>query len=326
MTKLKTSAMRTYIDSYNDLPADVLLGRIVLFTITDEKILRDDLATQFASLELDESLLPAANKAVDAFKRATSYTKESFPLSKGREGTLMCREVSSNDDFIRRQITLEIRNAQKRKLDYAKAEAITVDFHRVRDPDNQKSARLEIQVNHTKLGEELPFVKGVARAIKARYDDNLSYLDSQKVRGMVRGYLHKLNAIEIKGGVYFVHVSRDDELSRLAELVGGLGGGCMMHTIPLVDLPRERAFMARTFEREAAETLSNLAKEVKEITDNRGSVSPATYNRLKGRFDQLMANAEEHMLTLAISQDSTSASAEVALDALTELADRMMSS
>src|SRR5205085_1797556 len=118
------------------------------------------------------------------------------------------------------------------------------------------------------------------------------------------------------GGCYFVHISRDETLAKLAEVVNRLGGGCMMHMIPIVDIERERAFMVRTFEREAAETLTNLTKEIQEVLGSGGKVSPAIYARFKDRFDEVAANAEEHMLTLRISQDSTEASATVALNAL----------
>jgi hypothetical protein len=330
MAKDEPSALRTYIDEVGDLPPDTLLGRLALVTITEEKVRRDDVVAWFADLGLDETMLPAANKAVDAFKKATSDTKDSYPLAKGRVATLMCRDVTSNADYIKRQITREVRDGDRRKLDYdgglgSGGEAIGITFYRATSFDNQASARLTVSVNPRLSPSEQPLVRQVARSIKERYDDYLSYLDAQKIRYMVRGYLKKLNAIEVKGGVYFVHSSRDEELGRLSELVNRLGGDCMMHQIPIPDRDRDRAFIVRTFEREAAQSLQDLTKEINEILGNTDAVTPSTYRRLKSRFDEVASNAEEHTLTLQISQDSTSASAEIALDALTELADRMVS-
>lgn len=323
-SKPKASPLRAYIDDLDDLPADCLLGRIVLFTITEEKVKRDDLVRWFAELDLDEKLLPMENKAVDAFKKATSDTKDTYPMSKERTAYALCRDVTSNGDYIRRQITREIKNAAKKQLSYD--ELISVTFYRALRADDQGSARLTVTPNPTwSASEEWPYIKQIAADIYARYESYLQYLDSQKVRAMVRGYLKKLNAIEIKGGVYFVHASRDDELSRLSELVDRLGGGCQMHQIPMLDLQRERAFIVRTFEREAAQTLNDVTKEIEEIAAGRTTVTPSTYARLKAKFDEVMANAEEHMLTLEISQDSTEAAAEIALKALTGLADRMVS-
>jgi hypothetical protein len=249
-------------------------------------------------------------------------------MSKGRTASLMCRDVATTSEYIKRQITREVKG--NRKLDYdgglgSGGEAIGITFYRALRADDQGSARLAVSVSNRLGPDEMPHVRRIAREIKTRYDEYLEFLDSQKVRAMVRAYLKKLNAIEIKGGVYFVHASRDDELTRLSELIGRLGGGCQMNQIPIMDLQRERAFIVRTFEREAAQTLNDLTKEISEISTTRGSVTEATYQRLKARFDEVMANAEEHMLTLQISQDSTEASAEVALNALAGLADRMVS-
>jgi len=330
MTKKAVSPLRAYVEEFDDLPPELLLGRLVLFTITEQKIRRDDLVAWFEDLDLDEALLPMANKAVDAFKKATSDTKDTYPMSKGRTASLMCRDVTSGPEYIKRQITREVRDPSGRKLDYdgglgTGGEAIGVTFYRALRAEDQGSARLAVSVTPRLGQDETAILRQVARDIKTRYDDYLEYLDSQKVRYMVRGYLKKLNAIEIKGGVYFVHVSRDAELSRLSELVNRLGGDCMMHQFPLPDFERERAFIVRTFEREAAQSLQDLTKEINEILGNRDSVTPATFSRLKARFDEVAQNAEEHTVTLQISQDSTSASAEIALEALNELADRMVS-
>jgi len=322
----KTSSLKLALAGMDDIPDDLLLGRMVLFTITEERVRRDNLVKWFKKFGLDETLLPLENKAVDAFKKATSDTKDTYELRKDRVASVMCRDVTSNTEYIKRQITREIRDGGRRTLSYSDADAISCTFYRAVRVDDQGSARLVISPNPRYRGtEEEAHINAIAKQIYERYEAYRQYLDSQKIRAMVRSYLKRLNAIEIKGGVYFVHASHDEELGRLSDLVNKLGGGCQMNQIPIVDLPRERAFVVRTFEREAAQTLNDLTKEINEISSGRTSVTPATYGRLKARFDEVMGNAEEHMLTLEISQDSTAAAGEVALNALTALADRMVS-
>lgn len=323
MKKTDVSPLRAYINDLDDLPGDSLLGRIVLFTITDEPILRDDLEKWFAELGLDPLLLPMPNKAVDAFKKATSDTKESYPLPRDRTAYALCRDVTSNTEFIRRQITREVKDSKKVQLSYD--EAISVTFYRPTTAD-QNGARINVSVNPSRLAaEELPHVRAIARGIKVRYDHYFAHMDSAKIRAMVRAYLKKLNAIEIKGGVYFVHANRDEELGRLSQLVARLGGGCHMDQIPVPDLTSMRELIVRNFEREATQALNDLTREVQSIADAREKITPATYQRLKSRYDEVMGNAEEHILTLEVSQDSTAASAEVAFNALSALQDRMVS-
>jgi hypothetical protein len=325
--KLATSVvspLRTYLDTLNDLPDDCLLGRIVLFTITEEPILRDDLERWFTELGLDPLLLPLPNKAVDAFKKATSDTKESYPLRGDRTAYALCRDVSSNPEFIRRQITREVKDGKRRRLSYD--EAISVTFHRPTSAD-QSTHRLVIQVVEKALEQGEPqHVRAIARGIKERFDQYYRYMDSQKIRAMVRAYLKKLNAIEIKGGVYFVHSNRDEELGRLSQLVSRLGGGCQMSQIPMADLQAGREMVVAAFEREATQSLNDLTREIDDLIASRSSFTPATYGRLKSRYDEVMRNAEEHIINLQVSQDSTAASAEVALKTLIALQERMIDS
>lgn len=316
------SHLRAYINEVDDLPTDILLGRIVLFTISDQPIRRDELVKWFKELSLNAAYLPAENKPLDAFKRATSAVRESYQLLGNRTAQLLCRDVSANNDYVIRQITREVKNTGKKVLHYD--EAIRLTFHRPKI-DAKTGARIQIQVQLANLEQtEVTVVQEVARSIEQRYSSFCEFLDDQKVRGMVREYLKHLNSIEIKGGVYFVPVSRDDELHRLAELVGRLGGGCHMNTIPLVDLQNQREFIAHVFEREASESLREITREANEVLANRKTVTPAMYRKIKERYDKVLENAVEHVETLQLTQDVTAASAEVALQAIKSLAEAML--
>ena len=126
----KPSDLRSYLDSTGDLPADALLGRIVLFTIADQQTKRDDLVQWFDELGLNPALLPAEIKPVDAFKKATSEAKEVYELENGRYAAVLCRDVQSNSEYNMRQITREIRDSSRRRLAYSKA--IECVFYRAR--------------------------------------------------------------------------------------------------------------------------------------------------------------------------------------------------
>lgn len=322
-TKKAPSSMKKYLDEYDDLPADVLLGRIVLFKITDEPVSLADLTRWFKDAGLDEAYLPPANKALDAFKKAASDTKDSYAMSKGRTAQLLCRDVTQTPDYVRKQITREIRDGKNKRLNYI--DAITCTFYRPTDPNDQNTARIKITVNKDALEDsEVETVQHVARAIHARHLRYFDYLDGMKLRATVRNYLKKLNSIEIKGGVYFIHASRDVELNALADVVGKFGGDCHMDMIPMVDLKRDREFMARMFEREASQALNEVAREAQELLSSGSKITPAACARIKAKYDGVLANAEEHMLTLQVSQDVTTASAEVAMDMLTRLTEGLL--
>lgn len=314
------------LDENGDLPDDVLLGKIVLFTITDESITRSQLETRFMNLGLDKRLLPQDVKPIDAFKKATSEATDKYTLPGDKTAVVLCRDVSANHEYVRRQITREVKDRRARQLSYSKAIDCTFYRARVTGGVSQKgSERVQIRIDPTDLDpSELADVKRIAQAIEDRYSHYYNHLDGNRLRAVVRDYLKHLNAIELKGGVYFIHVAHSDELSRLQQLVQGFGGGCMMHTIPLVDIERERKMVALAFEREASQALHEIANEVKALKSTRKSISPNAYAKIKARYDEVVAKANEHMVTLQISHDITGAAAEVALDALIDLQEEML--
>lgn len=319
------TALADYIDNLGDLPTELLLGRVVLFTITDEPISRTSLVEWFDELGIDQRYLPPPNKRQHAFEKATSdATGASYPMTRGRIGRLMCRPVSKGRDRVIRQVTREVQDANRRKLGYD--EAITVTFYRPSDPGDQSTARVLITVNPDALEpEEIEPIRRAARDIKARYERYYDFLDGQKTRATVRNCLRGLNAIEIKGGVYFIHANRDEELSRLRELVTRLGGGCHMDQVPIVDVEAQREFITRAFEREASQALQDLIRDSRELLASRRNITPAAYARMKERYDEVVENATEHVLKLRTSQDITAASATVALRVLGELQEAMLS-
>jgi len=320
--RIETS-MREYLEQVDDLPTDVLLGRIVLFTITDHGVPCQQVFDAIDDLDLDSIPRPLENKRLDAFKKATSEVKDSYPMSKGRTGHLLCRDVTATADYVRRQITREIKDGGKKRLSYDPA--IEFTFHKPTNAADQSGARLVGKVNTNVIEEaERDYITAIANLVTANYNRYFETFDGMKIRGWVRAYLKKLNAVEIKGGVYFVGVSRDEELGRLAEFVKRMGGGCSMNMIPMVNLEREREFITEIFEREAAQQLREITTEVEDLIANSKSITPAAYARMKARYDEVMGNATEHMDNLQITQDIVAASAEVAVDSLRKLMNTML--
>lgn len=321
--QLNVSDFKTYLDQVEELPADALLGRMVLFTITDHGVPVQDVYEAINDLDLHAAYPPAPNKYLDSFKKATSDVKDTYAMPKGRTAHLLCREVNFTHEYQRRQITREIKDSGKKKLGYAPA--IDATFYKPTDVNKQETARLNIVVNQGALEpDEVALITEIANGIAARYARYFRTFDGLKIRAFVRNYLKKLNAVEIKGGVYFVPVSRDEELGRLVEFVSRMGGGCRMNTIPMVNLEKEREFITEIFEREASDSLREITKEVEHLLATRKGISAAAYARLKERYDEVLSNATEHMDNLQVTQDVTAAAAEVAFESIQKLMEAML--
>lgn len=315
-----TAPLKNYLAQAGDLPVEVLLGRIVFFTITDEAVKHSDVVKWFKTLKLDADFLPAENKALDAFKKATSdQDKHRYDLKDGREANVLTRNVNETTMLLRRQITREIRDGKIKALDYQGV--IECVFSKPSNPSDQTGARLKLQVVRDNLvAGEFADVQAIAKAIQEKYYRYFQFLDGMKLRATVRTYLRKkLNAIEVKGGVYFVQAKYDEELQALAKLVAKFGGDCQMNAIPIVDLPRERKFLTQVLQREAGQELTEFTNEIQELMSSGRKISQATVARAQARYDQMASNMAEHMATLRLTKNVTAAGAELAQRELAKL-------
>lgn len=315
------SPLREYIDQAGDLPNDVLLGRIVLYTISDEPVPHSTLERWFNELGLDKAFLPNPLRELDAFKKATSdINGRSYAISGDRTAHLLCRDVSSNSEVVIRQITREIRDARKKRLSYDVA--VTARYYRKTHAAGHGVLRLKVNAENPTgdhlLTEEVPHVRAFAHEVTQAFGTYCQNHDGQKMRALVRNYLLHLNAIEIKNSTYFIHASRDAELSALAELVNRLGGRSEMNMLPIVDLGRERKFITAVFEREASESLSRIADEIKTLMSS-GKVTAGALKRMKAQYDDVLLKAQEHMARLEVTQDVTATAAEHTHNLLTQL-------
>lgn len=316
------SDLRDYLDAVDELPDEVTIGRVVMFTITDEQVKREDLISWFAELGLNPQFLPREIKPVDAFKKATSQIDEhEYARADGTRGILLTRPVTTDREMVCRFIVREIRNTGRRRLDHHKAiEATFYKGTKVGGKIRPGSERIRLtRVVDNLDPSELSDIDTAIAKITDLYDRYVNFLDGQKIRAVIRDYLKYLNAIEIKGGVYFVHKNRVDELTKLVEVVNRLGGGCRAYQIPLVDMENERKMVVEAFEREAEDALNELVRRITHVRQTRGKVTPAAYAKLKDEYDTVLNRAMEYQRTLNLSQVRTAAAGELALDALSAL-------
>lgn len=319
--------IHSYLQGLTELPEDILLGRLVMFTISDRDVTRADLVQWFDDLHLNQKFLPPEVRPIDAFKKATSEIDEhSYPMADGTEGILLTRKVTTTRDELQRGIVREIRDSRRRTLSHGVV--IDARFYKpkkVTGVTQGGSERIRLtRMNEALTPSEIPEIDKVMQEIETRYRHHVSYLDGNKVRAVVRNYLRYLNALELKGGVYFVHTSRTDELKRLQELVRRCGGGCRMDLIPLVDMANERDIIIEAFQKEAEESLLDLVKSIAHVSNTRKEVTPEAYTKLKKEYDTILKQALEYQRTLSLTQTRTGNAAELALDALTELQKKLL--
>ena len=320
------SALGAYLDEAGQLPKDVLLGTLVLYTISDGEYSLADLAAHWAELGLDPKYLPVANKPIDAYKKATSEVDDfEYPMPDDKIAHVLVRDVHSDPQVVVRHLTREIRDSQAQRLAYARIGTAT--FYR---PSVDSQGRVKPGTERFKLHVDNPSLEPDERVsmqvlvdeVSRRYDRYVNYLDGQKVRAMVRSFLSDIGALNVKPSVYFVHVSRTDEIEKLKQVVDRLGESSMHH-LPVIDLPSQRAMVVEAFQQEAVASLQDLVKEITRVRESRKSITGDAYAKLKSQYDATLARTREYSRLLGSVRSKTEGAEEIAQETLRRLQKEM---
>ena len=327
----KHSGLQQYLTEAGELPRDVLLGHIVMYSVSDGEYDRDFTDREFTRLMLDHSYLPHPNRAIDAFRKATSKLDDfEYELPSGDTAHVLVRDVSNDKNQVVRHLIREVKDSRARRLAYAQiGEAV---FYRPTTAGGivqQGTERMRITLDaSTFVPNERERAVQMAERIESLYARYVASMDDMKVRGMFRDYVSGLNAVQLRSGVYFVHVSRYDDLLKLKELAGNMAAQaqttCRMDLMPLIDLQEQREMVIDAFQVEASKSLEGIATRIATLRQSRKKITPQAYATVKEEYDAVIKRAVEYTRELNITQDRTSGAAEVALQSLIALQQQMI--
>jgi len=305
-----------------------LLGHIVMYSVFEGTVTRDDMTRWFAELGLNPAFVPPPIRPVDAFEKVTgpSGIRVTYPLGtqppggrrrrrqdgQGREATLMIRPVRRDGGQIVRHLVREVRDEAATALSYD-VRLAECTFRRDGDPAAVPGAgSLQVTPDHAAIRQlppgEQDTVVAVLAEIRAAYQRGCTYLTADRLRTVIRTYVEALNAIRVRptGGVYFVHRTHDHALAALRELVRRFGAGSHLARIPLPDQDEQRELIISAFTTKAREDLDRLARDI--AAAQRGDqAGEAAVTALHKRFLALQAATAEHAQLLNTSLDDTSA-------------------
>lgn len=330
MSPRKPASLTDYIGDTGQLPDEVLLGHVVLFRIGDGAYDRDALSKQMDLLDLNTKYLPAINKEIDAYRKATSALDDREYVLDGDTAHLLVRDTYSDEHVLHRSLVREIRDSSGKRLAYGQVgEAV---FHRTVTRGGKAqpgTARLKVTLLPSQLRtNERTTLDAIKAEIEANYDRHVNFIDGMKIRAMVRGYLGHLNAVPLKDSVYFVHVARRAEVSKLQELVLWLAGranrGCTMSLIPLVDLEEQREMVIAAYEDEAVKSLNEVITDIQTLRASRTKITPAAYAKIKQKYNDITKATAEYATKLNVKAERVADTAEVALETLVELQKKLL--
>lgn len=314
-----------------------LLGHLVLYSVFDGHVTRDDLVQWFTELGLDPQFVPAVLRPVDAYERVTGPdgVRLSYPLpledaaaviagegrrtGRGRgtvrrQATLMVRPVTRDGGQIVRHIVREVRDEEQTRLTYDTCLGAAI-FRRDNEVDQAGAGELLVEPHTSAIaslsGPEQSVVRHMLAHINSEYGHRCTYVSGDKLRGVIRTYIESLNAVRVRptGGVYFVHARHAQTLAALRELVSRFAAGSHLVRVPLPDADEMREMVISAFTTRAADDLNRLAADI--ATAQHANAGQHNIGKLYQRFSELQAATTEHASLLSTSLDDTQAALQL---------------
>lgn len=250
----------------------------------------------------------------------------------GVSAEMMIREVTYDDERVVRHMVKEIRDRRGQKLSY-EPHIATFTFYRGNKRTRgtaQSGEKWKSKILPSVTGLDLEMAQSMVDEIKMRYDDSANYLHADALRAIIRNYIVELNAIACKpsGGVYFVHMSRQETVDALQKLVEKIGQGCTFHQLPLVDTLYQREMLTEAFQTEVEDDVRLLLKDIAALNEyakkkTAGKIDPKKYAEMNSRYQTLVERSEEYTRVLGLAQGRAASSLEMALDGVMDLIDRL---
>ena len=281
---------------------DGLLGALAIYNVTDvQQITADELRDWFSELDLEPGHMPGPPRAIDAFEKATSSAKVSYPLGGpkrrdhgqvGQTVTLMMRPVMRDETRLVRHMVRELVDHGNEALSYdvevARAEFTRAVGHGADPGDGEMTLE---QVNTDVLdADERHALDELIERITDDYDARRRYLPAERIRKMLRDYIEReLSAVRIHPGVYFVHRQHLGALANLRALAGRCGAE--LTRVPLPDTHESRDMVEGAFDAKVAGDLKSLARDLA-----REQSDPKSYRvrQLHKRFSAIKSHVGEH--------------------------------
>jgi hypothetical protein len=312
-----------------------LLGHLVLYSVFDGRVKREDLERWFLELGLDSALLPPPIRPVDAFEKVTGRNgiRVTYPLDgqrpitasgkrarrplngTAREATLMVRHVRRDRDHIIRHLVREVRDELQTTLTYDAHVAECVFTRDTSDTSAPGAGTLHVTADHSAIAElpesERATVYTVLDELRDTYAHRCAFLTADRLRTLIRSYVENLGATRVRpsGGVYFVHRQHAQALAALRELVARMGEGSHLVRIPIPDQDEMREMILAAFTTKAKDDLDRLARDI--AAAQKDGAPDHEVQVLYRRFQQMKTATAEHSELLSTSLDDTKAALEL---------------
>ena len=230
------------------------IGWLFWFVVGENHTDKDLVLQAFANSGLPECYALPDIRPADAYRRATKSIEGKVQLANQDRVELLVRDVFRNTHEVVRNLVVESRNTQGRRLSYDPKAAMLRFDHDMRTIDSA-------------VYSEEPFVDNAVEEFKQNYYLFLNTYSGSAKRRTAYSVLFDLTATALKesGGVYLVPRDNEELLFQLIAFLNALPG-CRAYKMPVEDTAEARD-MVRDLVTNKAEVLlgeirANLKAEV----------------------------------------------------------------
>lgn len=284
----------------------------------------------FSQLGLDPQFLPPRIRPIDCFRKATGGVTAEYAIESDipdARVTLVVKEVNVTTEQVERHVIREIRDGRRQTIGHQKVAELK--FFRGRRTAAGRVPGTEQFTSALRAGlpdeEREQLVRLIERA-QGEYEALNAHLTSQAIRGILRAYLVHLHAVAVRpsGGIYFVSNDSMDVVIKLQDFVSGLGPGCALHQLPLVDTTEQRDMLTDAYQTEVEDDVRELMRDIVAYQEkNADRVSGAKYAEFNVRYQAILERSDAYSSELGLAQERAAGALGTASMVLGELANHI---
>lgn len=327
---MSTTTMTEYVGAAEDLPEDLILGRMVVFKVpTTTYVPHVQAPIDIASHQLRTTTLRDAPRAVDAYKRAMRILFDRrWPPTDDHRVEFETKPIGRSDkeaSFIHVMREVKEYGAGRRKrISYDPI--VEANFDR---STNGGAAGATLTITRLPVSgiplnaAQNSFLDAAIAEATDRINFEFAHHNHIAIRRFFRDYITDLlNGFRIKDSMYFVAREHTDELDRLRRYAESIG--CVLRTIPLLDLVDGREMLTDHLQDDImGQARAQMDKIAKVLTSGDATVSQRDYDRYQQSALDLWEKLHNHSDILGTKVDQAAITLKTYKDQVLKLTSRI---
>jgi len=228
------------------------IGWLLWFKVAESIVDQTIYERAFAESELPEEYAMSEIRPVDAFRRASKSVEQDVRGENKERMSLLCRDVASEKNLVRRHLVIETRDTAHRRLLYNQCAAV-LTF-------NRETNQIE-----TSIMEHQDFVVDAVLRFEHGFRRCLAGYDGQAKRRLIRNVLDDMAATSVKesGGVYLIPRAYEERLFQLITFIKALPD-CSAHKMPVEDTKDARDMVREVVTQKATDMMAELRSALRQ--------------------------------------------------------------